>query len=461
MNRRQLLGAAATTPLMTAFACRPGAAEAGSDARPRNVLLIVSDDQSRFDLGAYGNPACSTPNVDRLAAEGTRFTSAYTPVSLCMPARSCLYTGLYPHRNGATGFEPIRPDVKTWPMWLADTSLTGMVGKFNVKPKEQFPFEVFSRGGLIHKEGRSPDKYEQLFGEFLDQVGERRFAAVVNLKDPHRPFEEDRFLGELDPPPPDLAPEDAWVPGCLWDTPATRLELVHYYTALRRLDETVGRVLARLAAAGHADDTLVVFTSDNGMPFPFAKSTLYEPGINLPFVVRWPGVIAPGGESGAFVSLVDLLPTALDTFGLPAADLDGASLLPLLRGEVEAVRERVVGALDELLAGEPTPSRSIRDRRHKYIVNLRPEVEFSNNILIHSKTWASWEALAPKVPELAARIEHLLHRPAEELYDLEADPWELRNLAADPAAAAVRTRLRAELVAWLDRAGDSAGAALD
>ena len=327
MRRRELLKAAAATPLLTGFACSaPGSGSvqelaeqdpAPAPERPRNLLLIVSDDQSRFDLGAYGNPACSTPNVDRLAREGRRFTAAYTPVSLCMPARSCLYTGLYPHKNGATGFEAVHPDVKTWPTWLRGAAsepgpLTGMVGKFNVKPKEQFPFEVFSRGGVIDKEGRSPEKYERLFDEFLDEVGERRFAAVVNLKDPHRPFDADRFVGEIQAPLAEFDPDQAWVPGCLWDTPETRRELADYYAALRRLDESVGRILRRLAAAGHAGETLVIFTSDNGMPFPFAKSTLYEPGINLPFVVRWPGVVPAGTESDAFVNLVDLLPTALD-----------------------------------------------------------------------------------------------------------------------------------------------------
>jgi len=461
VRRRDLLKAAAGTPLLSAFACRAAAAaDRDGGARPRNLLLIISDDQSRFDLGAYGNPACSTPHVDRLAEQGARFDCAYTPVSLCMPARSCLYTGLYPHKNGATGFEPVRPDVKTWPTWLAGGCATAMVGKFNVKPKEQFPFEIFSRGGKIDKQGRSPEKYERLFAEFIEEVGERRFAAVVNLKDPHRPFDEDRFVGQVEgAPATEFEPEDAWVPGCLWDTPETRRELVDYYGALLRLDETVGRVLRLLGEAGLEDETLVIFTSDNGMPFPFAKSTLYEAGINLPFVVRWPGVVAPGGRSEAFVNLVDLLPTALDTFGLPPAELDGRSLLPLLRGEASAVRERVVGALDELLVGDPTPARSIRDRRYKYIHNFRPEVEFSNNILIHSDTWSSWLAAAQDDPALARRVEQLLRRPREELYDLQADPWELENLAAAtpplaPEHEAARQRLRAELRDWTHREGD-------
>ena len=370
MKRREVLVAAAATPLLTAFACKTAGADPrredrDGDARPlpRNLLVVVSDDQSRFDLGAYGNPACATPHIDRLADEGLRFRTGYTPVSLCMPARSCLYTGLYPHRNGATGFEPVRPGVKTWPNWLGAACATGMVGKLNVLPAEQFPFEFMKRGGLNRKFGRSPERYERLFAEFLTEVGGRRFAAVVNLKDPHRPFDEDRFVDEVPGAPPSgFDPEAAWIPGCLWDTPATRQELADYYAALQRMDETCGRVLRLLAEAGRADDTLVVFSSDNGMPFPFAKSTLYEAGINVPFIARWPGVVEPGGESDAFVSLVDLLPTALDAMGLLEAiepgTFDGYTLLPLLRGERPAVRERVWSARSTSCSRATRPPRA-------------------------------------------------------------------------------------------------------
>jgi N-sulfoglucosamine sulfohydrolase len=452
LRRRDVLKAAAATPLL--YACLFDTRRPRDEGRPRDILLIVSDDQSRCDLGCYGNPACTTPNLDRLAAEGRRFHCAYTPVSLCLPARASLYTGLYPHKHGATGFVAVREGVKTWPTWLAGGLATGMVGKLNVLPPEQFPFEFLSRSGPLNKAGRSPARFEELFAEFLEDVGERRFAAVVNLRDPHRPFEEDRFQGELTLPPARHAPEDAWVPPSLWDTPETRAELADYYGALERLDETAGRILRLLEGSGRAREALVVFTSDNGMPFPFAKSTLYEAGINLPFLVRWPGVVEPGSECDAFVSLVDLLPTALDVAGMPPGELDGRSLLPLLRGELGAVREQVVGAIDELLAQEPTPLRSIRERRYKYIRNFRPEVEFANNVLEHSATWASWEAAARDEPELSRRMQLLRRRPSEELYDLELDPWELENLADRPERAADKARLRAALREWMQREGD-------
>jgi N-sulfoglucosamine sulfohydrolase len=468
MRRRDLLKAAATTPFVAAAACttmrEPG------PGLPRNLLLIVSDDQSRFDLGCYGNPACTTPNVDGLAAEGMRFDRAYSPVGLCTPARSSLYTGLYPHKNGATGFGPILPEVPTWPELLAGACVTAMMGKYNVQPRERFPFDFFDGLGVKTGPGVDPASYERGFASLLQAAGTRRFAAIVNLKDPHRPFDEDLYVPEVDGKPVAAHdPDDAWVPPCLWDTPATRKELSDYYDALRRLDRSVGHVLGLLAESGRAEDTLVIFTSDNGMPFPFGKSTLYEAGINVPFLVRWPGVVAAGSVHPALANLVDLLPTALEAFDVPSSDsFDGHSLLPLLRGEVSAVRSRSIGVHDDMLkepnrvkrqrnfpTRAPTPrSRSIRGERFKYIRNFDTQLEFTNNVLEHSWTWSSWGHVAANDPALRARMDGLRFRAEEELFDLEADPWELENLASVPEHRATMRQLASELREWMRREAD-------
>ena len=478
-SRRDVLRAATATPLIAAVACHaprdPSGSGVGTPGHlPRNLLLIVSDDQSRTDLGCYGNPACSTPNIDRLASEGARFECGYTPVPLCQPARSSIYTGLYPHRNGATGFGPIRAGVPTWPELLGGECFAGWMGKRNVQPPERFPFDVHFGVGMLQLEGRDPARYERFFAELLDRVGERRFAAIVNLRDPHRPFQADRFVPEVGGrPAAGHSPGDVWVPPFLWDTSGTRDDLAAYYDALRRMDDSAGRVLRVLAERGHAGDTLVVFTSDNGMPFPFGKSTLYEPGINVPFVVRWPGVVEPGRTSRAFVNLVDLLPTALETFGVPRPrPLDGRSLLPLLRGETSTLHRHVVAVQDELLtepnnphrpdsalsASTDTPvSRSIRDRRYKYVRNFHTTVEFTNNVLVHSQTWQSWKREVDDHPGLAERMRVLRFRPKHELFDLERDPWELENLAFDREQLETRERLRSELKGWMVREGDPMG----
>ena len=423
-------------------------------ALPANLLILVSDDQSRCDLSVYGNAACPTPIIDGLAAEGLRFDRGFTPAAVCMPSRSCYYTGLYPHQNGAMGFLPINEGVTTWPELLSGHCLTGLIGKFNVFPKERFPFDFSGRTGSLRGRGRSPERYGEVFREFLAQVEEQRFSVVVNIHDPHRPFDPSMFEPSegLSAVP---APEDVWLPPFLWDTPETRAELVDYCAALQRLDRTVGVILDELEAAGHRDDTLVIFTSDNGMAFPFAKATLYEAGINLPFIVRWPGVVEPGGSSTAMVSLIDLLPTALEIFDAPAASsLTGHSLLPLLRGETDSLRDAVFAFHDQLLVGEPLPARAVREERYKYIRNFEPEAEFVSNVLLFSQTWSSWEREAEQHPELAERMHNLRFRPPEELFDLEQDPWELNNLIADPGHAEILERLRGRLRTMMRETGD-------
>jgi N-sulfoglucosamine sulfohydrolase len=322
-----------------------------------------------------------------------------------------------------------------------------MIGKLNVKPLEKFRFESWVRPKKAG-DAREPEPVERALREMLERFEGRRLALIVNLKDPHRPFPESHE--ELDAGAP--APHDPArlsLPPSFHDTPEARGELARYYDVIGRLDRTVGRLLAVLDERGLAQDSLVVFTSDNGQPFPFAKTTLYEAGINLPFLARWPGVVDPGASSRAFVSLIDLLPTALETFGVAAPPLDGRSLLPLLRGEVEGLREIVVGEHNEHLVGRPTPSRSLRLERFKYIRNFETGEDFQSNVLDHSATWRSWVRAARSDQRLRARMQRLVRRPEEELYDLERDPYELADLAGDPAQAATLADLRARLSAWM------------
>ena len=364
-TRRDVLVAAAASPLLTTLACETQRATPSKlVARPRHVIVFVADDNSRIDLGCYGNRDCHTPNIDALAAQGMRFRCGYTPVGICKPARAALYTGLYPTKNGATGFTPIRADVATWTELLTpDVCATGMIGKLNVEPLEKFRFEKWERPREVGG-ARDTAELAAAFGGMLDTFRERRMALVVNLKDPHRPFRAPYDTPECQPTPVPHDPTKLSVPPSLYDTPATRKELALYYDAIWRLDCSVGRLLAELDARGLRDDTLVLLTSDNGQPFPFAKTTLYECGINLPFIARWPRALAAGGVSDALVSLIDILPTALDAFEIDAAGtLDGRSLLPLLRGETRGVRDAIVGQHTAGRVGAPTPSRSLRTAR--------------------------------------------------------------------------------------------------
>ena len=452
LGRRELLKAVAAAPLLSSLR-----SVARDGARPANLLLLVSDDQSRIDVGAHGNVDCTTPALDRLAAAGARCDRAFTQVSICRPSRASLLTGLEAHRHGATGFQAVRDDVPTWPQLLRPAAATALIGKLGVAPVERFPFDFLRQAS--GPSGRQPETCARAFGEFLGALDGRRFAAVVSFVDPHRPFWEGWESG---PPRPHKA-ANITVPTHLVPSPETSSELAKYYDAIARLDASADAVLATLEEAGRADDTLVIFTSDNGAPFPFAKTTLYEAGINLPFLVRWPGVAAPGSVLDAMISLVDLLPTALDVFGLPVPEtLQGRSLLPLLRGEPSVPRTSLFLEHDEHRAGHAYPMRGVRTERFKYIRNLRPELTFENSITgvegddsMHpSATWRSWLRKARSHERFANRVAAFQRRPPEELYDLAADPWELRNLAGEEACAADLARLRAEVRAWMEREGD-------
>lgn len=459
-SRRDLLAAAAALPLIAA-ACgdEPSTPQntaqssaksaSGPPRKPKHLLVLVADDQSRCNVGAYGNREVQSPNIDALAKAGVRFERAYATVGVCKPSRSSMYTGLYPHKNGSTGFTPVNADAATWCELLKrDACATAMLGKLNVKPIDKFRFEKWVRPKMLG-DARESEPFAKSLGELYELFKDRRTAIVVNFRDPHRPFREPLPSdGQGSPLPHD--PAKCTPPPSLHDTLETRTELAAYYDRIWRLDKTVGGILKVLDERGLANDTLVIYTADNGMPFPFAKTTLYEAGLNLPMIARWPGVTAAGASSKAFVGLIDLLPTALDVFDI-SSDIafDGRSLLPLLRGEKDAQREFVIGEHTEHLVGKPTPARSIRTERFKYIENFAPEAEFENNVLDHSDTWKSWIRAARTDPALQKRMRTLITRPPDELFDLDADPWELVNLASDARFAEQRDALHKRLHEWM------------
>lgn len=425
----------------------PGAPDGGSP----NVLLIVSDDQG-LELGAYGNAAITTPFLDRLAADGLVFDRAYTPTAVCTPSRAALYTGRVPARNGCTGFEEIDADVPVWCELLGPAGYrTGLVGKLGGKPRERFPFDFFARTLPDDDEARDVAFYAAEVGRFLDVRDERPFCLLVNLRDAHFPFPTDGApTGRDDTSDAPHDPAAVEVPGFLPDLPAVRVELARFYDAVRRLDATVGAVLEELDGRGLADDTLVLYTTDHGTPFPFAKTTLYEAGIHVPLIARWPGRVDPGRRTDALVSFVDVLPTVLALAGADVSpELDGRSLERVLLGETDAHREEVFATHTTHRIPPDLPSRAIVAGDWKYIRNFG-EGRFQNMVLLTSPTWPAILDHAAS----AARVARLLERPREELYRLADDPHELVDLAAEPAHRATLEDLRARVRAELERVAD-------
>ncbi|MFT4537695.1 MAG: N-sulfoglucosamine sulfohydrolase [Planctomycetota bacterium] len=428
----------------------------GAEARPKNFLLFVSDDQGRA-LGCYGDDA-PTPHIDALAAQGCRFTNAYTPVAVCMPSRAVIYTGRLPHSNGAMGFQPVHDDVPVWGDLLKQAGVyTGVIGKLNVKPRKRFDFDYMQLTGPKDREAWKVEWYVEGLRQFLKQRGDQPFAMIVNFRDPHRPFPSD---GAPTGWPGDMAevrdPGQVRIPATLVDTPAVRADLAQFHDAIRRMDVTLGAMLDVLAEESEADQTLVGFTSDNGEPFPFSKTTLYESGIHMPLIFRWPGVVPAGRVEDGFVSFMDFLPTVLDMAQAPVesfAGMGGRSLLPLLRDPaVGGTHTEIIGSHTDHLHEPAVPARSIRIGEWKYIKNLRPGNRFENDDMIRSGTWRSMLEVAAKDEAVAARVASLRYRPSEELFDLSVDPREMDNLAkAEPERV---EQMRARLGELLAAQGD-------
>jgi N-sulfoglucosamine sulfohydrolase len=438
-------------------------------------MLIMADDMNWDAVGAFGCPTDgTTPNIDRLAAEGLRFNHGHVTIAVCQPSRSALMTGRYPHCSGGEGFYrlryegvPILPD-----MLRGEGYDVGILGKVpHSTPYEAFEWDM-SYDQVQLGQGRNPEVYYQHSRDFVQKAvdGDRPFFLMANSHDPHRPFygnDRQEWYEELDPPavPPSRTfnPDEVVIPGFLPDIPEVRLEIAEYYNSVRRCDDTVGRLLDVLDEAGVAENTLVMFLSDNGMAFPFAKTNCYLNSTRTPWLARWPAVIEAGRvDSEHFISGVDYLPTVLDVIGVDVPEgVNGSSRFPVLRGEQQAGCDQVFTQFHQTSARRNFPMRCVQNGRFGYIFNpwSDGEREFRNE----SQAGRSWNAMAEAEandPELAARNHLFTYRVLEEFYDFENDPNALNNLIDDPNYAGEIQALRDSLEGWMAEVKDTALAAL-
>jgi len=423
-------------------------------SRP-NILVIFSDDHGILDSGCYGNKICRTPNIDRLAAGGLRFTRVFTATAMCAPSRATLYTGLYPHRHGAhPNHSRTREGIKTLPAYLQPLGYRiGLAGKTHIKPRKVYPFEYMSR--------------EKIEG-FLKQDPSQPFLLMYCTNDPHTPFKV---------PEPGKGHDRSKIklPPYLVDTPLTRTLFDNYYTSVEALDTQVGQVMQLLDRLKIRKSTLVIYVSDHGAGVPFAKWTVYDAGLNVPFIANWPGKIRVG-VTDAMISFVDFLPTCIELTGGKAPDtIDGRSFLGVLAGVNKTHRDVVFSThtTKGIIQGSVYPIRGVRTLTHQYIRNFNPQGTFENLITRglpqkgkHSRKnqtdstnrssaiWPEWQKYAAKDSQAARRVELYRKRPAEELYDLRVDPFEMNNLADDPALKQVLRDLRARLADWMKQQND-------
>lgn len=439
-------------PILLALALVPAQART-----PRNVVLLIADDLGR-EVGCYGDAQARTPNLDALAKKGTRFTHAFATVASCSPSRASLYTGQFTHSNGQYGLQHAahnfvtRPNVLTLPAILNKAGYrTGIIGKVHVGPAALYPFEVMASNG---RNGVAMAKQASGFIASCAEGG-KPFCLVMGYTDPHRAVKG--FANEK--PWPGIKaekfdPKALPVPDHLPDNDAVRADLAEYYQAANRLDQGVGALLDVLKKTGRDRDTLVLFLSDNGIPFPGAKTTVYDAGIRLPLIAYRPGQKA-GVVSDAMVSFVDVLPTMLDWCGVKAPPrVTGRSFLGILEEERPKGWDEVYASHSFHEVTMYYPMRAVRTRQYKYIRNLAHPLEFPfASDLYGSPSWQS--VLKDRLPMMGkVRVATFLRRPLEELYDVTKDPAETRNLAGDPAHAKTLEALRAKVKAWQEKTGD-------
>ncbi len=438
--------------LALALAAAP-AAQAQPSARPNIVWITVEDMSPR--LGAYGDPLARTPHIDRLAAEGRRYTRAFTTAGVCAPSRAAIITGMYQTAIGAHHMRSYQEMPTHKPYWAvpppqvkAFTEYLRAAGYYtsnNSKTDYQFapitderqPLTAWDASGkTAHWRGRKPGQ---------------PFFAVFNSTRTHE--------SQVWPNPNETAttdPAQVSLPPYYPDTPTVRADIARHYDNIARMDAWVGGLLQELGEAGLLDSTIIFFYSDHGDGLPRMKRELYDSGLHVPLIVRWPGKLKPGAVDERLVSFVDLAPTVLSLAGLaPPRHMQGRAFLgpqaasAAPRDYIFAARDRMDETVDM--------QRAVRDARFKYIRNFRPDLPYVQELAYRNRMPMMQELTRLHAEGKLDAVQALWFaptKPAEELYDLQADPHEVRNLAADPQHAKTLQRMRRELETWQRETND-------
>jgi len=435
-----------------------------SATKQPNFLVILADDCTYNDLPLYGGQNAKTPNIDKLASEGLTFNRAFLAEAMCQPCRSELYSGQYPLRNGcAWNHSGSLPLVTSMPHHLGERGYrVGLAGKVHVKPVKAYPFQKV--GGFDPSCVRNPTQPHKLAGinQFMSREDKQPFCLVVALVEPHVPW----VMGDASWYPP----KKLKLPPNLADTPRTREDYSKYLAEITYMDGQVGDILKTLEQTGHADDTLVLFSSEQGSQFPGCKWTNWNTGVHTALVARWPGKVAAGKRTDALVQYADVLPTMLDISdsAVPLRESkldwrpDGSSFLPVLQGQSDKHRDYVYAIHNNLPEGPPYPVRGISDGEYRYLRNLLPEelyiekhlMGLKGNAVLNNPYWSTWVRDSWENAHTYKLVKRYMRRPAEQLYHTTSDPYEMNNLANDPSQAKRIAKLRTELDRWMKEQGD-------
>jgi len=401
-----------------------------------NFIVFIADDAAWNDCGPYGNNKIKTPNINKLAKDGLVFNNAFLTTSSCSPSRCSILTGRYPHSTGAPELHmPLPANQLLFAGELQKVGYyTAVAGKYHIGPQRAEFDSIYRRG--------SPSGCENWVKALQNRPKDKPFFLWLAAIDPHRDYQPNTI-------PEPHNPEDVIIPPFLPDNDFTRKDLAMYYDEISRLDSYLGKVMEELRNQGVDENTLVIYMSDNGRPFPRCKTRMYDSGIKTPFIVRWPEKIKKG-TTDALVSSIDIAPTFCELAGasIPEA-FQGFSFVPVLEDFSVETREFV--AAQHNWHDYQAHERAIRNHNYLYIRNSFPELNASPpadavRSITYQEMIKMYKNRALNENQLDCFIEH---RVAEELYDVVNDPYQLNNLAGDRRYAEALVEMREMLDNWM------------
>jgi N-sulfoglucosamine sulfohydrolase len=432
-------------------------AKAGTVKKP-NIVIIMADDLASNELSCYGGKNIQTPHIDALAKEGLRFKQNYASAAMCVPTRASLFTGLYPVRHGSfQNHKPVYNNLKSIGHYLGDLGYrVALTGKHHsTRPKTVFPFEIID-GFEPNCVARTADYTLNDLTRFV-RNSSKPYCLFVMSTNPHAPW----TVGD----PSEFDPDKLTLPPHWVNTREMRLQFTKYLAEVRQLDNEVGDVMKMLRSTGQDKNTMVMFLGEQGPQFLGGKWSCWDHGQKGAMIVWYPGKVKAHSETDAIVQYEDITPTLIDFAGGKAIEgLDGFSFFPVIEGRANKHRHYAYGMHNNIPEGPAYPIRSIRDDRYKLILNLTPEARYHIKYIMtpgrNTALWDSWQEKAQVTERAKFLTSRITKRPAVEFYDIRKDPWELNNLADDPAYATTIETLTHELHSWMRQQGDE-GAVID
>lgn len=413
-----------------------------------NIVLIIGDDVGVDDLGCYGNNQVKTPNMDRIAKEGLRFTNAYLTTSSCSPSRCSIISGRYPHNTGAAELHtPLPAGISIFPELLKNAGYyTAQAGKWHMGESAKRGFNIIQENGKENGDGGEGKWVSSL----RDRPTKKPFFMWFASYDAHRPWGLNSFSGKN--PPDQIIP-----PPYLVNAENTRADLAKHFDEVTRLDYFIGQVEEELKKQGVLDNTLIIIMGDNGRPFPRAKTRVYDSGMQTPFLIKWnKGIRQKGVVAHSLISAIDIAPTILDLAGVNTAPgFQGKSFASVLQNPSLEFRNYVFS--EHNWHDYEALERMIRTKDHMYVLNLRATL--TNPGPADATGSPSFQDLKNRRDSgklNAAQVDvFVAPRPLEEFYDCRKDPMQLVNVASVPAYAAAVKKLKNIMQQWQEETGDS------